>query len=131
MVLRALSRWAFWYNMHCMYRKYLLPIALILCLSLGIRWLAPFLTGSVGTAIIVILRACILFGFGLSLNYAKRKRYETWVRKVVISFVFIFFLVWDLGFIMLPELWTIFDSLGVSGYIVYLIYIYCGWSFFD
>ena len=114
-----------------MYRKYLLPIALLLCLSLGIRWLAPFLTGSVGSAIITILRACILFGFGLSLNFAKHKRYETWVRKVIVSFVFIFFLVWDMGFIMLPELWTVFDSLGISGYIVYLIYIYCGWSFFD
>ena len=114
-----------------MYRKYFLPIAVLLGLSLGVRWLDPLLNGTLGEAIIIILRAVLLFCFGLSLNIAKRKRYETWVRKVLISFVFIFFLLWDLGYIMIPELKTIFNYLGLYGYIVYLIYIYCGWSFFD
>ena len=114
-----------------MYRKYFLPIAVLLGLSLGVRWLDPLLNGTLGEAIIIILRAVLLFCFGLSLNIAKRKRYETWVRKVLISFVFIFFLVWDLGYIMIPELKTVFNYLGLNGYIVYLIYIYCGWSFFD
>lgn len=114
-----------------MYRKYFLPIAVLLGLSLGVRWLDPLLNGTLGEAIIIILRAVLLFCFGLSLNIAKRKRYETWVRKVLISFVFIFFLVWDLGYIMIPELKTVFNYLGLYGYIVYLIYIYCGWSFFD
>ena len=114
-----------------MYRKYFLPIAVLLGLSLGVRWLDPLLNGTLGEAIIIILRAVLLFCFSLSLNIAKRKRYETWVRKVLISFVFIFFLVWDLGYIMIPELKTVFNYLGLYGYIVYLIYIYCGWSFFD
>ena len=114
-----------------MYRKYFLPIAVLLGLSLGVRWLDPLLNGTLGEAIIIILRAVLLFCFGISLNIAKRKRYETWVRKVLISFVFIFFLVWDLGYIMIPELKTVFNYLGLYGYIVYLIYIYCGWSFFD
>ena len=114
-----------------MYRKYFLPIEVLLGLSLGVRWLDPLLNGTLGEAIIIILRAVLLFCFGLSLNIAKRKRYETWVRKVLISFVFIFFLVWDLGYIMIPELKTVFNYLGLYGYIVYLIYIYCGWSFFD
>ena len=114
-----------------MYRKYFLPIAVLLGLSLGVRWLDPLLNGTLGEAIIIILRAVLLFCFGLSLNIAKRKRYETWVRKVLISFVFIFFLVWDLGYIMIPELKTVFNYLCLYGYIVYLIYIYCGWSFFD
>ena len=114
-----------------MYRKYFLLIAVLLGLSLGVRWLDPLLNGTLGEAIIIILRAVLLFCFGLSLNIAKRKRYETWVRKVLISFVFIFFLVWDLGYIMIPELKTVFNYIGLFGYIVYLIYIYCGWSFFD
>ncbi len=114
-----------------MYKKYLLPIAILLCLSLGIRWLSPLLNGAVGDAIIIILRAFLLFAFGLSLNATKRRRYETWVRKVIVSFVMIFFLVWELGYIMIPELKAVFANLGVTGYIVYLIYIYCGWSFFD
>lgn len=114
-----------------MYKKYFLPIAILLCLSLGLRWLAPLLSGDIGEMFIIILRAGLLFAFGLSLNVSKRRRYETWIRKVIISFVMIFFLVWELGLIMIPELKNIFDTLGFSGYIVYLIYIYCGWSFFD
>lgn len=114
-----------------MYRKYFLPLGILLGLSIGLRWLDPILNGQLGEAIIIILRAVLLFCFGLSLNLGKRKKYETWLRKVIISFVFIFFLVWDLGYIMIPELKMIFNYLGLYGYIVYLIYIYCGWSFFD
>ena len=43
----------------------------------------------------------------------------------------IFFLVWELGYIMIPELKNAFDLVGISGAVVYLVYIYCGWSFFD
>ena len=114
-----------------MFRKYFLPLAIILILAVGLRWLDPLLNGELGNALIIVLRAVLLFGFGLSLNISKKRRYETWLRKVIISFVFIFFLVWDLGYIMIPELKRFFDYLGLTGYIVYLIYIYCGWSFFD
>ena len=114
-----------------MYRRYILPLLLLLALSLGLRWLGLILTGDVGNALLIILRAVLLFSFGMSLNIAKRRRYESWVKKVIVSFVFIFFLVWDLGYVMIPELKTIFDLMGLSGYIVYLIYIYCGYVFFD
>ena len=114
-----------------MYKKYLLPLALILALAMGIYWSKPLLKGEIGNALIILIRSGLLFGFGLSLNVGKKRRYETWLRKVIISFVFIFFLIWDLGYIMIPELKAVFNSLGINGYIVYLIYIYCGWSFFD
>ena len=114
-----------------MYRKYFLPLGVLLLLSVGVRWIDPLLNGSFGDAIVTILRAGLLFSFGLCLNYGKRRKNETWVRKVIISFMFIFFLVWELGYVMIPELKNIFDFLGIYGYIVYLVYVYCGWSFFD
>lgn len=114
-----------------MYKKYFMPILVLLILSLGLRWLEVLLTGQIGFIIITILRASLLFWFGLTLNVSHRRRNEKWFRKVLISFVFIFFLVWDLGYIMIPELKAFFNSIGLYGYIVYLIYIYCGWAFFD
>ncbi len=114
-----------------MYKRYLLPLLVLLILSIGLRWLELILTGHVGFIILTILRSLLLFWFGLTLNHAHRRRNETWLRKVIISFVFIFFLVWDLGYIMIPELKNFFDNIGLYGYIVYLIYIYCGWAFFD
>lgn len=114
-----------------MYKKYFMPILVLLILSLGLRWLEVLLTGQIGFIIITILRASLLFWFGLTLNVSHRRRNEKWFRKVLISFVFIFFLVWDLGYIMIPELKAFFNNIGLYGYIVYLIYIYCGWAFFD
>jgi len=110
-----------------MYRKYLLPMGIILCLSLLLRWLDAWLADWM----VIVLRCCGLFCFGMSLNFGKHKKYETWLRKVIISFVLIFFLVWELGYVMIPQLKSFFDVLGLYGYIVYLIYIYCGWAFFD
>lgn len=114
-----------------MNKKYFLPLGVLLLLSLGIRWLDPLLNGGFGNFVITVLRAGLLFSFGLCMNVGKRRKNETWVRKVLISFIFIFFLVWELGYVMIPELKNIFDFLGLYGYIVYLVYIYCGWSFFD
>ena len=114
-----------------MYRRYILPLLLLLALSLGLRWLGVILSGHLGNALLIILRAVLLFSFGMSLNIAKRRRYESWLKKVIVSFVFIFFLVWDMGYVMIPELKQIFNWLGLYGYIVYLIYIYCGYIFFE
>lgn len=114
-----------------MYKKYIMPIIVLLIMSVGLRWLDLIITGQIGFIIITVLRALLLFWFGLTLNVTHRRRNETWLRKVIISFVFIFFLVWDLGYIMIPELKSFFDSIGLYGYIVYLIYTYCGWAFFD
>lgn len=114
-----------------MYRKYFLPLGVLLLLSVGIRWIDPLLNGPFGDGIVTVMRACLLFSFGLSLNVGKRKKHETWLRKVLISFILIFFLVWELGFVMIPELKNIFNFLGIYGYIVHLVYVYCGWSFFD
>lgn len=108
-----------------------MPIAVMLLMSIGLRWLSVVLTGELGNAIIILLRSLLLFWYGLTLNNSHKRRNETWLRKVIISFVFIFFLVWDLGYIMIPELKNFFDNIGLYGYIVYLIYIYCGWAFFD
>ena len=103
----------------------------MLALALFLRYLTGYLTGQLGLIILVLIRATLLFCFGLSLNIAKHKRYETWVRKVFISFIMIFFVVWEMGYIMIPQLKNFFTMLGFNGLIVYLLYIYCGWSFFD
>lgn len=114
-----------------MYKKYFYPLGVLLLMSIGLRWLEVLLSGSFEFYVMTILRALLLFWFGLTLNVGKRQRHETWLRKVLISFIFIFFLVWELGFAMIPQLNIIFSNLGLYGYIIYLIYIYCGWSFFD
>ena len=42
-----------------------------------------------------------------------------------------FFLLWALGYIVFPQLKSIFNFLGIQGFVIYMVYVYCGWAFFD
>ena len=39
------------------------------------------------------------------------------------------FLLWDLGYIVFPQLKSIFNFLGIQGFVIYMVYVYCGWAF--
>ena len=114
-----------------MNKKKLLPLAVILLTALSLRWLTLPLSGQAAFLALTLLRCVLLFCFGLVLNNGRRKRSETWPRKVIISLVMVFFLVWELGYITLPQLKNSFSLIGISETVIGLIYIYCGWSFFD
>lgn len=114
-----------------MFKRYGLPMLIMIVLGIGINILQSFLHGEIGNIIIKITICALLFSFGLVLNNRKRSRNESWFKKIVISFFLIFFLVWDLGYIMIPQLKSFFNLLGINGLIIYLVYICCGWSFFD
>jgi len=112
-------------------RRYGLPLLIILLTGISLNTLGYILSGNIGTKIIIILRCALMFTFGLSIFMGRKKRNQSWIKKLVISFFLIFFLVWDLGYVMIPELKTIFNFLGIKGYVIYLVYIYCGYAFYD
>ncbi len=64
------------------------------------------------------------FGFGLSLN-PKHKRSNTWVLKLIISFIVFLLFTYQMGWLSLP--WI---SQFLSSLVIYLIYVWCGWAFF-
>ena len=113
------------------FKRYGLPLLIILLIGISMSVLSSLLTGGLGIAVLKILRCCLLFLFGLSLDLKKHRRNQSWLKKLIIAFFLIFFLIWDLGYVMLPELKQVFNFLGIYGYIIYLIYIYCGYAFFD
>ena len=113
-----------------MLKRYGYPLFIILIISLGLNILRGIFNNQFN-ALFIILYACLLFSYGVSLNLYKRSKNQSWFKKLVISFFIIFFLVWQLGYVMIPELKSFFNMLGVTDNIISLIYIYCGWSFFD
>ncbi len=78
--------------------------------------------------ILTFFKACICFAFGISLYQYKRSR--TWVKKVVISFIFVFLLLHDMGYEIIPVLISILTTLKIKGFLLNLIYIFLGWTFF-
>ena len=43
----------------------------------------------------------------------------------------LFFVFWDCGYIVLPQLKQAFDFIGISGFVIYMFYVFCGYTFFD
>lgn len=100
------------------------PLCIMIIGGLLVRFLNPYVPNEV----IIILVAVTCFAVGVSLHYGKKS--NGWIQKFVIAFFFLFFIFWDLGYIVLPELKNIFDLVGIQGFVIHLFYVFCGWSFF-
>ncbi len=113
------------------YHRYALPFIIMVVSSLLVRLIRTYIRGAFSTELVAIVIALCLFCFGLSLNIKKRSRYESWLKKVLLSFILLFFVCWDLGYVVFPAIKSVFDFFGINGFVVYMVYIYCGWAFFD
>lgn len=114
----------FWY-------RYGFPFVIMILSGFLVRLERTFLSGSFESTVITITMAVCMFAFGISLNRHKRKRNESWLKKIVISFFLIFFLFWDLGIFVIPSLKNMFDVMGITGFVIHLFYVYLGYAFFD
>ena len=112
-------------------KKYGLPIAVALVGALIVRLVEGFFTFNGAGTLVVLLKDSVLFAFGVSLCQKKRRKNESWFKKLILAFVVFFFVCWELGYVVFPALKTVFNFLGVRGFVVSLVYIYCGWAFFD
>ncbi len=109
--------------------KYLTPVLVIVIGGWLVRLENMFLHGSAQHLLSVCTLAFALFGFGISLQ--TRRNNKTWVKKLIVSFVFLFFLLLDLGYLNLPLVSGILYYLAADGIFYKLIYVLCGWLFFD
>ena len=110
-------------------KKFGLPILIILILSFCLGYLERLLNAE-ALILVTILRAGLLFYLGICLRPGN-KRSQRWVGKVVISFIFALFLVYEMGYLPFYEVNAFLGFLGIRGYIIFLIYVICGCFFFD
>lgn len=108
-------------------KKYL-PILVLILGSLLVHFAAVW---GAGGSLLVVLRALVCFTFGVSMAVHRHGRQYTWLKKVIVAFVVFFVMVWQMGVIVFPELAGVFETLGLTDFGFSLIYIYCGWIFFD
>lgn len=111
-------------------KKYTYPLVLLFVGAFLLRLLDNYTSGVTFDRIIVILKVALLFSFGLALNlHSKRK--QTWVKKVVVSFIVVFLTIYSMGFIVIPQVAFLINFLGIYGFVLDLVFIFCGWTFFD
>ena len=117
--------------MSTFFRRYGLPLIILILGGFLVRLEATYLIGSLQTTLVICTRALVMFGFGISLYQHRRRRNESWLKKIFISFFLIFFIFWEMGYVVLPQLKAFFDFLGIYGFVLYCFYVYLGYSFFD
>ena len=76
------------------YRRYGLPVLIMAISGLLVRLFNTYLPGSIRSLIVTITMAVALFAFGMALHVHKKRRDESWFKKLVICFVLLFFLLW-------------------------------------
>lgn len=113
------------------FRRYMLPLMILILGGFLVRLEYTFLSGSFETTIVILTRALVMFAFGISLYQHKRRKNESWLKKIFISFFLIFFIFWEMGYVVLPQLKSFFNFLGIEGFVLYCFYVYLGYSFFD
>ena len=113
------------------FRRYVLPLVILILGGFLVRLEVTFLSGNIEHVLVTLTRALVMFGFGISLYQHRRKRNESWLKKIFISFFLIFFIFWEMGYVVLPQLKSFFNFLGIEGFVLYCFYIYLGYSFFD
>lgn len=110
-------------------KKYASPIITMIVTGWLSRLEGMFLTGSARSLIVTFTIAMGFFALGICLQ--PRRKNRTWVQKLVVSFVFLFFVLWELGYLSIPFLSNVLDTLGYQHFVIYMIYVFCGWLFFD
>lgn len=109
--------------------KYGLPLLIIIVGGWLIKLIDIFVTNGIKNIVIVIVTAIFLFAFGMSLQ--PKRRYKTWVKKLIIAFIFSYLILFNLGYFHLSLIVKLFDLLAINQLADYLIYIFLGWLFFD
>lgn len=106
--------------------KYILPLVVIIVGS----WMID-LIGSLtdNTVLIIVVQALFMFVFGISIQ--PKRRYKTWLKKLIIAFIFSYLVFYQLGYFQYFFITKLFTMFAIDKLALNLIYVLLGWLFFD
>ncbi len=106
--------------------KYILPLVVIVVGS----WLIDLIGNLTdNTVLIIVVQALFMFVFGISIQ--PKRRYKTWLKKLIIAFIFSYLVFYQLGYFQYFVVTKLFDMLAIDNLALNLIYVFLGWLFFD
>lgn len=110
-------------------KSYVYPLLVLIIGGLFLKFLNLYLTMTNKALIIAIVLALLCFAFGISLFPYKRSK--GWIKKMLVVFIFVFLLYWDLGYLHFKQVQDVISLLGINDLIFKLLYVYLGWTFFE
>ena len=78
-----------------------------------------------------VLEAIFLFILGTQLNDHCKTRGDTWLKKMIIMFLFILFVLNYIRVINISSVNIVLDLIGINTLIYYCLFIYFGYIFFS
>jgi len=106
--------------------KYILPLIIIIIGSWALDLVAVYLKNDVIT---IIIKALLMFSFGIAIQ--TKRRYKTWLKKLLIAFVVAYLIIYQLGYFHITLISELFNLLAIDSLAISLLYVYLGWLFFD
>lgn len=111
-------------------KKYILPFLIIIGGSFLLNIIRKSVSIPSVDVLITVLSVILAFVLGASLNDRRSTRGDSWLRKMIIMFLFIAFVLFYLGVIKAGFLNEAFKYLGFTDIIYYFLFIWFGYLFF-
>ncbi len=111
-------------------KKYGVPFLILVIGSFLLHLIRANVSFSGKDTLLTVLLAVLAFVFGACLNGSKGSRGDTWVKKMIVMFIFIFMVLVYMGIVRIPVLNQALNFIGVTSSIYLLLFVWLGFLFF-
>ena len=112
-------------------KKYGLPFLIIIISAFISEMIRQYVYFSFKAGFLAVVLAILLFAFGASLNDHRKTRGDTWLKKMIIMFLFVVFVLLQLRVVHFDFIDIAFSTIGFTDMIYYMMYVYLGYVFFS
>lgn len=111
-------------------KRYLKPLGWLIVTSLVLLLIRNYVHFDGVNTFYNIVAALLLFVFGTSMCEYHKTRGDTWLKKMIIMFLFVVTILLHLQVINIPVVNSVLETIGVTSLVYRLLFIYFGYIFF-
>ena len=111
-------------------KKYGIPFILIIAGSFILYLIRTYISFAGKDTLLAVLTAVMAFIFGATLNSSHSSRGDTWIKKMIVMFLFIFFLLIYMGVVRINLITQALNFIGFNSTMYFFLFVWFGFLFF-
>ena len=111
-------------------RRYVKPLCWLIITSLILLLIRNYVHFDGVEVMYNVFAALLLFLFGTSMCEHQKTRGDTWLKKMIVMFLFVMTVLLHLHVINIPVVNSVLETIGVTTLVYRLLFIYFGYIFF-